>query len=47
VYVYLIRVVTQGLIILTVTMLGLGFPYSAAVITAAVRHRRFTSGSTV
>src|SRR5919202_1831042 len=29
-YVFLARVVSQGLVILTVTMLGLGFPYSPA-----------------
>jgi len=29
-YVYLVRVATQGLVIVAVTMLGLGFPYSPA-----------------
>ncbi|BCY10723.1 cation transporter E1-E2 family ATPase [Actinoplanes sp. L3-i22] len=31
-YVFLARVATQGLVILTVTMLGLGFPYSPAQV---------------
>src|SRR3954464_6534292 len=31
-YVFLARVASQGLVILTVTMLGLGFPYSPAQV---------------